>query len=293
MSALVSEPSARTQRRSRQDPEQLRSRLAGAAAKVRDDPPARAPDPVSPELVLVDAELARVERARLLAELSDDAPHPLPPTVRTELSPAVEPVAAPPPAELATPPADHLRRRVLSALLTASLFVNALFIAAAVGDATAPQPSIQAGPAATTRPAGAPSHARPPAEKPRPRPPATTRTAAAPSHARRPAKKPRPRTPALPSGGARGAAPSSAAAERRVLTRVIQAPRGKLPPRLIDRTTGLAKNGLQAVCRRVATRTFGCVVRPARHGPREGLYVRVRVLRQGRSSFRWYGYRLD
>jgi hypothetical protein len=77
-----------------------------------------------------------------------------------------------------------------------------------------------------------------------------------------------------------------------VLTAVVRAPRGKLPPRLIDRETGIAKNGLQAVCRQTATRTFACVVRPTRHERHEGLAVRLRIGPDGRPSFTWSRYRV-
>jgi hypothetical protein len=84
---------------------------------------------------------------------------------------------------------------------------------------------------------------------------------------------------------------ASAAAEQRILALVVQSPSGKLPPALVDRRTGLAKNNLQAVCRSEPSRSFLCLVRPARHRPGEGLYVRYRPSRDGRGSFAWYPYR--
>jgi len=79
--------------------------------------------------------------------------------------------------------------------------------------------------------------------------------------------------------------------ERRILALVVQSPTGKLPSALIDRKTGLAKNNLQAVCRLSKASSFLCVIRPAQHKPREGLYVRYRPARTGEGVFTWYRYR--
>jgi hypothetical protein len=55
-----------------------------------------------------------------------------------------------------------------------------------------------------------------------------------------------------------------ATVERNVLALVVQSPAGKLPPTLIDRQTGLAKNNLPAVCRRTRnSRSFRCIVESA------------------------------
>jgi hypothetical protein len=61
---------------------------------------------------------------------------------------------------------------------------------------------------------------------------------------------------------------------------------------LIDPRTGLAKNNLQAVCRHNGEPdSFLCLVRPLRHKPGEGLYVRYRQTRNGRARITWYRYR--
>jgi hypothetical protein len=78
--------------------------------------------------------------------------------------------------------------------------------------------------------------------------------------------------------------------ERKILALVIQTP-SRLPAALIDKRTGLAKNNLQAVCRRASAGGYLCVVRPASHKPGEGLYVRYRVGADGRTSFTWSSYR--
>jgi hypothetical protein len=79
--------------------------------------------------------------------------------------------------------------------------------------------------------------------------------------------------------------------ERKVLALVVQSPAGKLPAALIEGRTGLAKNNLQAVCRLGQQSSFLCVIRPARHKPNEGLYVRYRPRRNGGGVFTWYRYR--
>jgi hypothetical protein len=96
--------------------------------------------------------------------------------------------------------------------------------------------------------------------------------------------------PPTPNGPARQ--PRDPALERKVLNLIVQAPAGKLPRALIDSRTGLAKNGLQAVCRRESgRRSFLCVVQPANHKPREGLHVRYRPNRKGTGGvFKWYPY---
>jgi hypothetical protein len=80
--------------------------------------------------------------------------------------------------------------------------------------------------------------------------------------------------------------------EQQALYTVIQSPARKLPRALINSKTGLARNGLQAHCRRETRSSFWCVVRPARHKPGEGLYARYRVNRKGTSgAFTWFRYR--
>jgi hypothetical protein len=74
---------------------------------------------------------------------------------------------------------------------------------------------------------------------------------------------------------------TSAAVEQKIL----QSLTGKLPAALVDPRTGLPKNNLQAVCRRVSD-SFLCTVRPVRHRPGEGLDARYRD-----GTFTWYPYR--
>jgi hypothetical protein len=243
-------------------------------------------EPISPELVLVDPELRREVRARMLQDLCLEALDPSPALVEPAPEPLVpvepehppSPPSAPPPTAIHrredVVPEPRKRRRLAPALLPVSIALNVILIALSVSDARVAQTSPSS-PLAIDRPATS-----------RLEPIAPTTTAqrppvAAPKTKRRAA--PRQSTVA---GVTRGEA------EQRVLTTVIQSPGGKLPKALIDPTTGLAKNGLQAHCRAVTrSRSFLCVVRPAQHRAGEGLYVRYHPKVKGTGNFTWYPYR--
>lgn len=180
-------------------------------------------------------------------------------------------------------PKPRRKRRLTPALLSVSLAVNVIVIALSVSDAriaqTTPSPSLPIDPLA-------PGELAAPATTP----PLTRK-------AQRPAadpKRPRTRT-TKPNAPKRVTIMREARGEveQKVLNTVIQSPGGKLPRALIDSATGLARNGLQARCRReTRARSFWCVVRPARHRPGEGLYVRYRLNRTGKSgALTWYPYR--
>jgi hypothetical protein len=231
---------------------------------------------VSPELVLVDPELARVERARLAAEIRFDSPHvaPASPAPKREEEPRA-PADQSPPHEVVGPrthersqAADRRRRSVTSLILALSLIVNAILIAVvfedghdALAPTAAPTAVLDAPDASRVRvPAAQSEHQRSGPGQLHRTPSKTSRQAAGP--------------------GTRGAGTGATArsVERKVLTLVVNSPRGKLPPRLIDQRTGLAKNGLQAVCRAGnRASTFVCVLRPSRYRPGEGLVVSYRV----------------
>jgi hypothetical protein len=239
-------------------------------------------EPISPELVLVDPELARVARARLPeiplrsapadVKTSTSVVEPSPPVMAVEVRPQL------PPASVREP-----RHRSLSpVLLLISVFVNIVLISLAVSDARVDQPASTSSVPLRAIPQEAPVV---PPTTPRRR----SRAAKAPEAGRSASPQGRNR----PTKGARAEAvrETTGAVERKLLAVVVQSPTGKLPRRLIDEKTGLAKNGLQATCRLSATRTFVCVVRPTRHKPREGLYVRYRPGQKGRGVFTWYPYR--
>jgi hypothetical protein len=207
-------------------------------------------EPISPELALIDPELARADLARLAALTLPEVAADL------EIGPGTDDRAPPQPAV----PDEHearagpqwLKRVVLPIILALSLGTNGVLLGIVVGrnptSAAAPELAI-APPTAAPLPTAS-----------------VTRTVAARSSAR-------------------------AAIEQRILALVVQSPRGKLPPTLIDQRTGLAKNNLQAVCSSEPSSSLLCVVRPVSHRPGEGLYVRYRLSADGRANFAWYPYR--
>ena len=275
-------------------------------------------EPISPELVLADPELARAERARLLerdrlqglAELAarsrlerqaeSRAAHvraleaqviTLRGRVRT-LEGEVFALEAEVSAHREAQPSGAVRRRVVSVVLPISLIANAILIAVAIAASRTDQRSTAPPTAADTkrlelgRVAPTPSAGKSRRSKLRTR---RAKKAATPKKkAATPKKKSAP-----PAGRHRTAAiaPTVGAVERKVLAVAVQSPTGKLPPRLINRKTGLAKNGLQAICRRSTLRSFLCIVRPPQHRPSEGVAVRYRVTRDGRGVLTWYRYR--
>jgi hypothetical protein len=251
-------------------------------------------EPISPELVLVDPELRRalqaqaLERAQLRLVVSPEpsrrAQAPDRAAVALSESPWQAHPAAVPPFSLPLPEAEPRRaRRVLAgtrrylvrAILPISLVLNAILITLAVSDATVSPPPTAAGPSLSRT---APDNKQTPS-------PATK---AKRQSTQTPATAATERKPTAPRLGAR-----DPRLERKLLNLVVQAPAGKLPRALIDSKTGLAKNGLQAVCRRENGRSFLCVVRPPKqHKPGEGLYARYRVNRKGNGgAFTWYRYR--
>jgi hypothetical protein len=245
---------------------------------------------ISPELVLVDSEL----RSRLLAQqleellleaLPDSGPRP----VGTEPAPSLLEPAEPLPRPVAPMPLSvalqrsgesgarpRRRRRLSPALLSVSLAVNVIVIALSVSDARIAHTSPSS-PQAIDPPAPdqlAPTRTTPP----------STKKALRPSVTRKP----------KPSASKRAATVhvTRGKVEQQALNTVIQSPARKLPRALINSKTGLARNGLQAHCRRETGSSFWCVVRPARHKLGEGLYARYRVNRKGTGgTFSWYPYR--
>jgi hypothetical protein len=243
-------------------------------------------EPISPELVLVDPELARVARARL-PERETAAPDLE--TARPPVGPlreAPEPVAQVPQAPRVESPSlsQRPRRRIAPVLLTISLMANAILIAVAVAGARDKDGTLTlAGALRTTTIRAGPSGPSG----------GSSTTGRGTSPAKKRAVAPRPASSSQPKGNSKVPKETSGEVERKILNLVIQSPRGKLPPALIDSKTGLAKNGLQAVCTLSGSpRAFLCLVRPAQHRPTEGLYVRYRPGgRAGRGVFTWDRYR--
>jgi hypothetical protein len=255
-------------------------RIAKSSAIAASIPGVNALEPISPELVLVDPELARVARARL----------PNRETVGPDLETTVRPVGPlrerqepeaqmPQAPRVESPPiSQRPGRRLVTVLLTISLMANAILIAVAVAGARENDGILTlAGALRTTTIRAGPSG---PSDRS-----STTNGGALP-----------PKNRAVPPGKSKSSSKvlreTSGEVERKILNLVIQSPSGKLPPALIDSNTGLAKNGLQAVCTRSGSlRSFLCLVRPAQHKAAEGLYVRYRAGRGGAGVFTWYRYR--
>jgi hypothetical protein len=212
---------------------------------------------ISPELVLVDPVLRR----RALAQLNQ-APTP---DVLARPAPVAEPRPDPVRPPDALPPAPAPKRfhalRVASALLPAAL-VFGVVVALAASEIRSDGPSI-----APTAPTST----------------ATTRG----RQSLRPASTSRER-PKSPTPRRRAAAQESRrVVERKLLELVVRAPEGKLPRALIDPASGLARNGLQAVCRSSRPAgSFFCVIRSS-PSPTTRVYVRYRRDKDGRGSFTW------
>jgi hypothetical protein len=88
-------------------------------------------------------------------------------------------------------------------------------------------------------------------------------------------------------------AATRAQAERNVLRALERGWGRRRIPALFNPRTHLLRNNTQAVCRGAhgSSRRFICVVRPARHRPRQGLYISYRTLRHGQFRLRWLFYR--
>ena len=217
------------------------------------------PEPVSPELVLVDPELAERERARLcekarLEEFLDVAA--LRRAVLHDVR-AVEPDEEPAP--VSSLAAGFLRRRVVPATLLCSLVLNGYFVADLVvrsDDNVAAPVAIAAYPAAPTS-----------AQQTQTAGVAATHESVQRSRILRPARK--------------------TMVEHKLVSLVLSAPARKLPRAFIDPKTGLVRNNVQVSCRAAARRSYLCTI--GAPGTRT-LVVRYRIKRNGMDTFRWYGY---
>jgi hypothetical protein len=223
------------------------------------------PEPVSPELVLVDPELARRERARLeekayLQEVLDVA----------ALTRALE--VEPPPAketgrrasgwrEIAT----SSKRRLLPAALMVSLLANGFLVADLVARKGEEAAQVAIRMVTLTESASTvPQTSVGPPEK------LEARSA-----------KERPTT--VPG--------TKSAVERKIVSLILSAPTRKLPRNFIDPTTGLVKNNVQVVCTKKKQRSFICAIRLSSDTTSQALYVRYRTRKNGHGVFKWYGYK--
>ncbi len=222
---------------------------------------------ISPELVLVDPELARVERARLVerarvAAIIDAEALRL--AVARTIGPEVEEEFYAEP-ERVSGRSPRYRRYVLQGALVLGLLASGMVLAVVVSG-NWHQRTLQA------------AFVGPP-----PTSPALPSSASALSHVRPQEKRtaaPKP-SQSLPS------APTKAALEQRILLLIIGAPRTKLPVDLVDPTTGLVKNNLQVVCHRArAPRSFLCGIRLV-GDTQPKLLVRYRAAKGGGGRYTW------
>jgi hypothetical protein len=239
------------------------SSAAAATARAETVSPTPVRDPVSPELVLVDPELARIERLRIAEAEARKPPAEVVEYPRfgtlIDISTLRRAAESQPidddEADAALPVRfrrviEASRSRLVLAVLLLSIFGNGLFVSRLV--AHQDPPMTQAAAVTTVVPATSP--ATPPPAFPHPR--------------------------------------TKASLERTILFLVLRSPKAELPPQLIDSTTGLLKNNVQVSCRRaLVSRSFLCIVRAATRPEAEGLYVRYWPTRRGRAAFHFYGYR--
>ena len=216
--------------------------------------PALQLEPVSPELVLIDPELARRERARLEEKAYLQSVHDV-----ASLRRAAE--SQPPVAETVRRRRQwrdatiFAKRRLVPAALLCSLAVNgflvAHFVARGFGE-QATQVAVRMVTATESVPAV----------------PTVSAVSSVPG--------------------------TKVAVERKVVALILSAPAGRLPRDLIDSTTGLVKNNVQVVCKKqqVQRGSFLCAVRlPSAGTSSKALYVRYRTDKNGRGAFKWYGYK--
>jgi hypothetical protein len=261
------------------------------------------PHEISPELVLVDPELARIARASLALHPGK----PTPPVFATPAAPPELPAAAPlyyaldtpqvihssakradepPPrgweAVLAT--ASHLFSLVTPPMLFLSFLVNLALAGALLaggGDAPLLQPEpafVQPVSTQSTEPTG--------------ETPAVVQTSAPPSSQKTGRARTRSRTKAKANAGrarTEARARAKASAERTVLTLLQTVPKGRISA-LIDPKSGLLKDNVQAVCRRRPAKhaaLFVCAIRVAGAPLSTALYVRYSVKPGGSWSVTW------
>jgi hypothetical protein len=234
------------------------------------------PEPVSPELVLVDPDLARRERARLeeRAYLEAALAVAAPSNVAETSSPPVDLAALRRAVETPAPPLDGIveeeerwrhvvtftRKRLLPAALLCSVLANGFLAAQLVarkGRETATPVAVRMLTSTKELPA------------------APSTTGAAPSTPVRTTKS----------------ATTKTSVERQLVSLIVAAPARKLPTRFVDPATGLVRNNVQVVCRSKPRRSFLCVVRLADDRPAQGIYVRYHLRPDGHGVFKWSGDR--
>jgi hypothetical protein len=233
------------------------------------------PEPVSPELVLIDPELARRERARLEEKAYLQSVHDMAPLRRAleNLPPPVEEIARRRPWRDA---ATFSRRRLVPAVLMCSLLVNGFLVAELVTRKGEGATQVAVRMVTLTQ---TPSSVNAPTVPP---------TFAASTQARKTRRATKVSTQVSASTKASAA---KGALERRIVSLILLAPAGKLPRAFIDPTTGLVRNNVQVACKSRKHRSFLCAVRPPSPSANKAFYVRYRTDKNGDGVFTWYGYK--
>ena len=234
------------------------------------------PEPVSPELVLVDPELARRERARLeekaYLESVLERSVVVPPPPEQQLAPA--PIATDLP-RVATwrDAAAFAQRRLVPAALLCSLLANGFLVADLVT-----RKGQEAAQVAVRMVTLTESAAQAPTTS-------AVRTTAA-SATKGPTTK-RVVTKRLVTKRV----VTKRVVESKIVSLILSAPAQKLPRDFVDPTTGLVKNNVHVVCRERPQRSFLCAIRLPSPAAGKALYVRYRTGKDGHDVFRWYGYK--
>jgi hypothetical protein len=244
------------------------------------------PEPVSPELVLIDPELARRERARLEEKAYLRSVLDVPALRRAvEIQPAPDEEAVRDPRWLTA--TTFARRRVVQAALLSSLLVNGFFVADLVtrkGDA-ATQVAVRMVTLTEVQPTSSAISTVPAGKQEGSSASEISTTASSPFLGSTGEQKaPRAKTSATHLL-------AKSIVERKVVSLILTAPARKLPRNFIDGSTGLVKNNVQVVCRKRKHAAFLCAVRLPSQSTSKALYVRYSAGKSGRGEFRWYGYK--
>jgi hypothetical protein len=220
-------------------------------------------EPISPELVLIDPELARRERAKLEERAQLRAIHEAEDLRRAvERTLDVDQVQEP---VIQQSRAMVLGRRALAATLFCSLIVNGFFAAKLVA---------RSHDVATTAAALVPP---------------SLVTTIMDQGSRRQSPTNNVKRPLTPAVQLKARQPSKAAVEMKLLSVMLSAPAKRLPKAFVDPTTHLLRNNVQVSCRLSTKRAFLCAIRPpATARSKAALLVRYRVLKNGKGVFHWF-----
>jgi hypothetical protein len=281
-------------------PDSESATVAGRAPASRVASQGDVVEPISPELALVDPELAARVRASPVEHAAAYAPRATGVLTRTAQARPRRPVPAHTPVRPQARP-GHRRafKRIGISILAISLMVSGFVVGSAVSgnrsDQTAKALPEARATSSAPRVASRSDSVR---TLDRQRPASVARTVPR----KRAIAKPRRRSQSTTKR--RGAAAkrrkqavrraavarrTSAAVERKLLSVIVQSPAGKLPPVLINKRTGLPKNNLQAVCTRSNdSRSFLCVVTSALQPAARPVYAFYRSTKTGRGGFTWY-----